>query len=131
MSNQEDEKFNTESVMDIADDIIRGLELCRQNKSLYQTDKIAMLRMIKFDNPKFYERHPRICRTIANGYDIDPLLGMIQTFAKVQAGEISWKTGAASITNALNAEYCDPVLNSDKLVKEREDKQKNIDVSNN
>jgi hypothetical protein len=124
-----DSKFNTEKMSRLCDDIIRTLALVTKHKSTYKTDKNEMLRIVKFDNPVFYDKYPRICRTLVFEDDISPLLGMIQTFAQVQEGKISFDKANNLITSAINAKYIDPVLNSDKLVKEREEKQKVIDIS--
>ena len=121
---EEKVQTNTQAMGEISDNIIRALMLCGQNKELYKNDKDSMLRIVKFDNPKFYDKYPRICRTIVFEDDITPLLGMIQTFAQVQAGNMSWNKANDLITGSINAKYIDPVLKSDKLVKEREQKQK-------
>ena len=44
---------------------------------------------------------------------------------QVQAGTMSFDKANNLITGAINAKYVDPVLNSEKLVKEREEKTKN------
>lgn len=122
-------QFNTEKMSKLCDDIIRALGLITKHKETYKNDKNEMLRLVKFDNPVFYDKYPRICRTLVFEDDISPLLGMIQTFAQVQEGKISFDKANNLITGAINAKYIDPVLNSDKLVKEREEKQKVIDIS--
>lgn len=123
-------KFNTQKMSDLCDNIIRTLIFIKNNKEMYDNDKTSMLRLVKFDNPKFYDDYPRICRTLVYEDDITPLLGMIQTFAQVQEGKMSFEKASNMITDALNAKYVDPVLNSDKLVKEREDKKKIIELTN-
>jgi hypothetical protein len=123
-------KFNTEKMSALCDNIIRALALITKNKEMYQNDKVSMLRVVKFDNPAFYDAYPRICRTLVYEDDISLLLGMIQTFAQVQEGKMSYEKANNLITGALNAKYVDPVLNSDKLVKEREEK-KIIELDNN
>lgn len=125
-----DTKFNAEKMSDLCDNIIRTLIFIKNNKEMYNSDKVGMLRLVKFDNPKFYDDYPRICRTLVYEDDITPLLGMIQTFAQVQEGKMSFEKASNMITNALNEKYVDPVLNSDKLVKEREDKKKIIELNN-
>ncbi len=126
--------FNTQDMNYIADNIIKALNLCKENKSVWQSDKYAMIRLIQADNPKFYELYPRICRIICFEDDITPLLGMMNTFAKVQNGELSLEKANDAISGALNAKYVDPILNSEKLVKEREEKKsqnKNSSSSSN
>jgi hypothetical protein len=122
-------EFNQESMGVITDKIIKTLNLCLENKTLWTTDKYGMLRKIKDTYEDFYELYPRICRILVFSDDITPLLGMIKTFSKVQSGEMSFQDANESITNAVNAKYVDGVLNSDKLVKEREEKKKNEKVT--
>lgn len=116
--------FNSENMNYIADNILRALNICKENKNLWKTDKYAMIRLIQADNPKFYELYPRICRIICFEDDITPLLGMMNTFAQVQNGNLSLEKANDVISGALNAKYVDPILNSDKLVRERDDKIK-------
>ena len=116
--------FNSENMNYIADNILRALNVCKENKNLWKTDKYAMIRLIQADNPKFYELYPRICRIICFEDDISPLLGMMNTFAQVQNGNLSLEKANDVISGALNAKYVDPILNSDKLVRERDDKIK-------
>jgi hypothetical protein len=125
------EKLNEQKMSYICDEIINVLKFMRLNKSTYNENKEEMLRMIKSEMPNFYNVYPRICRALVYEDDISPLLGMIQTFGKVQQGSMSWEKANNMITTALNAKYVDPILNSDKLVREREEKQKNnvIDIS--
>ena len=127
------EKLNEQKMSFICDQIINVLKFMRQNKTIYNENKDEMLRMIKNEMPNFYNIYPRICRSLVFEDDISPLLGMIQTFGKVQNKEMSWEKANNLITNALNAKYVDPVLNSEKLVREREEKQKSnvIDITNN
>lgn len=124
MSETSEQKLNTQKMSYICDEIIRTLELIKKNKELYNTNKDEMLRLVKMDNPTFYNLYPRICRTLVFEDDISPLIGMIQTFGQVQEGKMSWNKANDIIQGTINAKYIDPVLNSDKLVKEREEKQK-------
>ena len=129
LSKSSEEQFNTQKMTNLCDNIIRALSIITKNKETYNTNKDEMLKLVKFDNPPFYELYPRICRTLVFEDDISPLLGMIQTFAQVQEGKISFEKANNIIAGAINAKYIDPVLNSDKLVKEREEKKKVIDIS--
>jgi len=126
------DKLNEQKMSYICDEIINVLKFMRQNKEIYNENKDEMLRMIKSEMPNFYTIYPRICRALVFEDDISPLLGMIQTFGKVQNKELSWEKANNMITTALNAKYVDPVLNSEKLVREREEKQKSnvIDITN-
>jgi len=123
-------EFNKESMSVMSDNIIKVLQLCNQHKELWKNDKYEMLRKIKERHEDFYELYPRICRILVFSDDITPLLGMIQTFSKVQTGEMSFQEANNSITNAINAKYIDGVLNSDTLVKEREEKMKKDKIQN-
>lgn len=126
------EKLNEEKMSYICDQIINVLKFLRQNKDMYNTNKEEMLRMVNKEMPSFYALYPRICRTLVFEDDINPLLGMIQMFGKVQNKEMSWEKANGKITDALNAKYVDPILNSEKLVREREEKQKSniVDITN-
>ena len=125
------EKLNEQKMSYICDQIINVLKFLRQNKEMYNSDKEEMLRMVNKEIPSFYALYPRICRTLVFEDDISPLLGMIQMFGKVQNKEMSWEKANGAITDALNAKYVDPILNSEKLVKEREEKQKSniVDIT--
>ncbi len=117
--------YNTHTMCEIADNIIKALNVCKENKETWKSDKYAMLRLIQADNPKFYELYPRICRIIVFEEDITPLFGMMNTFSKVQNGDMSLDKANTIISDAINAKYVDPILNSEKLTKEREEKIKN------
>ena len=117
-------EFNKESMGVISDKIIRVLQLCLDNKEMWKNDKYAMVRKIKEEYEDFYDLYPRISRILVFSDDITPLLGMINTFSKVQAGKMTFEEANNSITGAINAKYIDGVLNSEPLVKEREEKQK-------
>lgn len=124
-------KLNEQKMSYICDEIINVLKFLRQNKEMYDSNKEEMLRMVNKEMPSFYALYPRICRTLVFEDDISPLLGMIQTFGKVQNKEMSWEKANGKITDALNAKYVDPILNSPELVREREEKQKSniIDIT--
>lgn len=125
------EKLNEQKMSYICDQIINVLNFLKQNKEIYNSNKEEMLQMVNREMPSFYSLYPRICRTLVFEDDISPLLGMIQMFGKVQNKEMSWEKANDTITNALNAKYVDPILNSEKLVREREEKQKSnvIDIT--
>lgn len=128
---EEPEKLNEQKMTYICDEIINVVKFMKLNKSTYNENKEEMLRMIKTEMPNFFLIYPRICRALVYEDDISPLLGMIQTFGKVQQGTMSWEKANNIVTSSLNAKYVDPVLNSEKLVREREEKQKKnvIDIS--
>ncbi len=85
------ESYNVEKMSKLCDYIIRALDLIKKNKTIYDTDKTEMLRIVKFDNLEFYDKYPRVCRTLVYEDDISPLIGMIQTFGQVQEGKMSFK----------------------------------------
>lgn len=124
MSNSTEQKINTEKMSALCDNILRIMTLIQENKEIYNTNKNEMLRIVKFDNLAFYDKYPRICRTLVFEDDITPLLAMIRTFGKVQNGSMTFEKANDLITSALNAQYIDPVLNTPEMVKEREEKQK-------
>ena len=80
---------------------------------------------MQLDNFDFYEKYPRICRMLIYSNDISPLLNMIKTFGMVQSGKLDFNQANDMITSNLNSTYIDNVLNSEPLVKEREEKMKN------
>ena len=61
-----------------------------------------MIRLIQADNPKFYELYPRICRIICFEDDISPLLGMMNTFAQVQNGNLSLEKANDVISTTIH-----------------------------
>jgi len=117
-------EFNKQKMEDIADNIIHVLKICLANKEVWKNNKQDIIKIIKNNCGEFYEKYPRICRTLAYEDDITPLIGMITTFAKVQDGKLNLNKANDMISGALNEKYVDPVLNSDKLVKEREEKDR-------
>lgn len=82
------------------------------------------MQIIESTNKYFYDNYQRICRIIVQGHDIRPLLSMLEKFGKVQTGQLSFQQANDTIVDELNSKYVDGVLNSDKLVKEREAKIK-------
>lgn len=121
-------EFNKQEMTKIADEIIDILKFCLSNKSIWKSDKQQMLTMIKDHNETFYERYPIICRIMLNSDDITPLLTMIKTFGEVQEGKMSLDKANNMMSGQINNKYVDPVLQSDKLVKEREEKQKVVEL---
>jgi hypothetical protein len=117
-------EFNQESVNDLMDHIIKAMNVCLANKDTWKSDKKKTMMLLEANCLHLYENYPRICSTIANGHDIQPLLAMMKTFAKVQQGSITLDEANDLVTNGLNEKYVDGVLYSDKLVKEREEKIK-------
>jgi hypothetical protein len=117
-------ELNQESILSISDHIINVMGICLQNKAVYDTDKRKMMQIVEASNKYFYDNYQRICRIIVQGHDIRPLLSMLEKFGKVQVGQLSFQEANDNIVNELNEKYVDGVLNSEKLVKEREEKIK-------
>ena len=117
-------ELNQESILSISDHIINVMGICLQNKAVYDTDKREMMQIVEASNKYFYDNYQRICRIIVQGHDIRPLLSMLEKFGKVQVGQLSFQEANDNIVNELNEKYVDGVLNSEKLVKEREEKIK-------
>ena len=115
-------ELNQESILSISDHIINVMGLCLKYKNVYETDKKQMMQIIEASNKYFYDNYQRICRIIVQGHDIRPLLSMLEKFGKVQVGQLSFQEANDNIVNELNEKYVDGILNSDKLVKEREEK---------
>ena len=124
-------KYNNEKMTSICDEIIKILEFCNENADLWKNNKETMKQKIREQFPVFYEVYPMMCRNLVNTDDITPLLGMIQTFNKVQNGQMSFEEANNSITGAVNAKYIDGVLNSEALVKERNEKMKKEQTNKN
>jgi len=115
-------ELNQESILSISDHIINVMGLCLKYKNVYETDKKQMMQIVEASNKYFYDNYQRICRIIVQGHDIRPLLSMLEKFGKVQVGQLSFQEANDNIVNELNEKYVDGILNSDKLVKEREEK---------
>jgi hypothetical protein len=115
-------ELNQESILSISDHIINVMGLCLKYKNVYETDKKQMMQIVEASNKYFYDNYQRICRIIVQGHDIRPLLSMLEKFGKVQVGQLSFQEANDNIVNELNEKYVDGVLNSEKLVKEREEK---------
>jgi hypothetical protein len=121
--------FNEEKMTEISDFIIRALNLCLANKDKWKNNKEEMIQLMQLDNFDFYEKYPRICRMLIYSNDISPLLNMIKTFGMVQSGKLEFNQANDMITSNLNSTYIDNVLNSEPLVKEREEKMKNEKIN--
>ena len=115
-------ELNQESILSISDHIINVMGLCLKYKNVYETDKKQMMQIVEASNKYFYDNYQRICRIIVQGHDIRPLLSMLEKFGKVQVGQLSFQEANDNIVNELNEKYVDGILNSEKLVKEREEK---------
>jgi len=117
-------EFNLESVDLILTKVVNIQSFCLEHKEIFQNDKRKMLELVENAFPHFYDQYPRICRMILSGENLDPLFQMIQLFGKVQTGNISFEKANDIIVNGLNARYVNPILDSEQLVKEREEKMR-------
>lgn len=117
--------LNLERVELILAKVVNVQEFCVSHKQTYDNDKHTMLNLVKDAFPHFYESYPRICRMIISGEDLTPLFNMIALFGKVQNGEMKFEDANDYVVNGLNAQYVNPILESDELIKERETKKRN------
>ena len=114
--------MNSENVLSIADSINRVLLTCNEHPQLWKEDKYKLLEIVQNEHPIFYETYPRVCRGILFNEDIFPLLEMLEQFGKVQSGEKTLEEANNLISKNINDKYITPVLNSEKLVSERDSK---------
>jgi hypothetical protein len=110
----------------IADNIIDIVNFCLVNKTVWKENKPKLLDMLEGHNPHFYNSHNRVCHNIVEMDNIEPLIEMLKTIYKVQSGILEKTKADKIIADAINGTFCDPILNSDKLRKEREEKLKNM-----
>lgn len=117
------DSYNPEPVENIADDFIEVLKTCLNNKEIYKNNKEEMLNIVRQNHPIFYSNYFRLCKTAVET-DIGPLISQMKAFYKVQKGEMTYEKASEILTEATNNTYVNPVLNSDKLKKERMKKMK-------
>ena len=117
-------RFNTESVEIILDQILKLQNFCLEHPDLYKNDKLKLRNLVDEKFPDFYKKYPQICYTVMSGKNLDPLFDMLNLFGNVQKNNISFDKANELIVNGLNEKYVNPILESDKLKKEREEKQK-------
>ena len=115
---------NTQDISMIADNIISIIQLCIHNKEKWMNDKPEMLKIIEKQNNFFYTCYNRLCHDVVEMDNLEPMVAMLKTFYKVQTGEISFENANKIINDAINGTFIEPVLNSDKLKSEREEKLK-------
>jgi hypothetical protein len=114
--------FNKDDVGLIMDNLIDIVKLCINNIKIYESNKGEMMKLIESNNNYFYNKYNRLCHNVVEMDNIEPLIEMIKTFHKVQSGKLSFESANTAIANAINGTYIEPVLNSEKLKKEREQK---------
>lgn len=112
--------FNKESVDIIVDSIIDIMKCCLAHKDIWNNDKPQMLKIVERHNKYFHDNYYRITKTLVEYDNIDPMISMLRNFHKVQTEKLDFETASKIITDATNDTYVNPLLESDKLKKERE-----------
>ena len=118
------EIYNKEDISGIMENIVDMYRLCGANKEIWKNDKEKMGDLMEKRNPLFYNKYHRICKTLIEYEDIRPLIAMLKSFYQVQTNKLSFSEANKNFNDANNAVFVEPVLNSEKLVKEREEKMK-------
>jgi len=118
--------YNKESILTIADNIIDVIDFCLANKDLLKNNKSEFLKNLEGHNYYFYNKYNRICRDVVEMDNIEPLIAMLKTFYKVQKGDLNYEKASKFVGDSINGTYVEPLLNSDALKKEREEKMKNL-----
>ena len=113
-------EYNKESVDIIADNILDVIKCCLEHKNIWNTDKKEMINIVEKHNKYFHDNYYRIVKTLIDYDNVDPLLEMLKNFHKVQTKKMDFETAGKIITDATNDVYVTPILESDKLKKERE-----------
>ena len=113
-------EYNKESVDIIADNILDVIKCCLEHKNILNTDKKEMINIVEKHNKYFHDNYYRIVKTLIDYDNVDPLLEMLKNFHKVQTKKMDFETAGKIITDATNDVYVTPILESDKLKKERE-----------
>ena len=116
------EIYNKEDVGEIIVNIVDLYKVCLMNKNTWNNDKDKMMDLMEKRNPLFFNKYYRICKTLVEYEDISPLITMLKNFYKVQSNKIKFKDANNEFNNSVNAEYVDPILQSEKLVNERQQK---------
>lgn len=106
---------------EIADNIKIIIDLCKQNENLYKNSKNEMMVKIREWDPKFYNRHYRVCKSIVFE-NIDELLIMISALKKIELKESTVQEENKKVEANYNEIYINPILNKKELVEEREKK---------
>ena len=112
--------YNKENIDKITDHILNIMKCCLAHKDIWNNDKEEMMRIVESHDKYFYDHYYRITKTLVEYDNIDPMIAMLRQFHRVQTEEIDFETAGKIITDATNETYVDPILNSDKLKKERE-----------
>ena len=116
------EIYNKEDVGEIIVNIVDLYKVCLMNKNTWNDDKEKMMDLMEQRNPLFFNKYYRICKTLVEYEDISPLISMLKNFYKVQSNKTKFKDANNEFNNSINAEYVDPILQSEKLVNERQQK---------
>jgi hypothetical protein len=113
-------EYNKESIDVIVDNIIDIMKCCLEHKDTWHNNKTEMLQIIEKRNKYFHDNYYRITKTLVDYDNIDPMISMLRQFHKVQTEKMDFSDCTKIINDSLNATYVDPILDSDKLKKERE-----------
>ena len=113
-------EYNKESVDNIVDNIIDVINCCLEHKDIWNTDKKEMINIVEKHNKYFHDNYYRIVKTLIDYDSIEPLISMLRNFHQVQSKKMDFETASKIITDATNDVYVTPILESDKLKKERE-----------
>ena len=113
-------EYNKESIDIIVDNIIDVMKCCLAHKNVWNNDKPEMIKIIEKHNKYFHDNYYRITKTLVDYDNIDPMIAMLRQFHKVQTEKMDFETANKIIVDSTNEIYVDPLLNSDKLKKERE-----------
>jgi hypothetical protein len=113
-------EYNKESIDIIVDNIIDVMKCCLAHKNVWNNDKPEMIKIIEKHNKYFHDNYYRITKTLVDYDNIDPMISMLRQFHKVQTEKMDFEDANKIIQDATNETYVEPLLNSDKLKKERE-----------
>jgi hypothetical protein len=113
-------EYNKESIDTIVDNIISIIKCCLENKDIWNNNKDEMIKIVEKYNKYFHDNYYRITKTIVEIDNIDPLLGMLRKFHSVQSEKIDFESVNKIIQDGINDVYVEPLLQTDKLKKERE-----------
>ena len=113
-------EYNKESIDIIVDNIIDVIKCCLDHKNIWNSDKKEMINIVEKHNKYFHDNYYRILKTLIEFDNIDPMIAMLKQFHKVQTKQLNFEDSTKIINDSINDVYVNPLLNSDKLKKERE-----------
>jgi len=119
------ETYNKEDIGNILVNIVDLYKVCLMNKDTWNNDKEKMMDLMEQRNALFFNKYYRICKTLVEYEDITPLITMLKNFYKVQTNKTKFKDANDEFNSSVNAKYVEPILQSEKLVNERNSKINN------